>query len=70
MQFKHLSSFWYLPQPSCPLLLIDVDEVDHHTALDHITLSLHANLREQKEIIVHKFRSKYESMHNQCGMLY
>lgn len=44
--------FWislYLPQSSCALLLVDVDKVSHHTALDHISLSLHADLRQQTE---------------------
>lgn len=41
---KHLLGVLYLPQASRSLLLIDVDEVSHHAALDHISLSLHADL--------------------------
>lgn len=44
-------SFLYLPQSSCSLLLVDVDKVAHHTALDHISLSLHANLEGQTEVM-------------------
>jgi len=39
-----LSGALHLPQSSCSLLLVDVHEVAHHTALDHIALSLHADL--------------------------
>lgn len=41
--------FLYLPQSPCPLLLIDVDEVPHHTALDQMSLSLHSDLQRQTE---------------------
>lgn len=48
---KHFSGFLYLPQSSRSLLLVDVDEVAHHTALDHISLSLHADLEGQTEVM-------------------
>ncbi len=48
---KHFSGFLYLPQSSRSLLLIDVDKVAHHTALDHISLSLHSDLEGQAEVM-------------------
>lgn len=44
------SSLVYLPQSPCSLLLVDVDEITHHAALDHISLSLHPDLKEQKNV--------------------
>lgn len=41
------SGLLYLPQSSCSLLLVDVDEVSHHAALDHVSLSLHTDLQGQ-----------------------
>lgn len=56
----------YLPQSPCPLLLVDVDEVAHHPAVDHISLSLHADLEEPTETD----RSvEDESIRYQCKML-
>lgn len=40
---------WYLPQSPRALLLVDVDEVPHHAALDQTPLSLHADLEGQTE---------------------
>lgn len=48
---QHFSGFLYLPQSSCSLLLVDVDEVAHHAALDHISLSLHAYLEGKTDVM-------------------
>lgn len=39
----------YLPQPPRALLLVDVDEVPHHAALDQTPLSLHSDLEGQTQ---------------------
>lgn len=57
------SIFLYPPQSSCSLLLVDVDEVAHHTALDHTSLSLHADLEGQTEGIF--INIKLETKHAQ-----
>lgn len=41
--------FRYLPQSPRALLLVDVDEVPHHAALDETPLSLHADLEGQTQ---------------------
>jgi len=37
----------YLPQSSRSLLLVDVEEVAHHAALDQAALRLHADLEDK-----------------------
>lgn len=63
---KHFPGFLYLPQSSCSLLLVNVDEVSHHTALDHISLSLHADLEGQTEVMSIQLNLRRESMQKQA----
>lgn len=59
----------HLPQSSGPLLLVDINEIAHHTALDHISLSLHADLGGQKEVNVTKLNLKRARVHKRCVTL-
>lgn len=43
--FRHCRYDAYLPQASCALLLIDVNEIPNHASLNEIALSLHPDLQ-------------------------